>query len=186
MKKLFAVALLSMSAYTVNAQNVGDMTGSAYQSIELSLSNVLEISFSGNNNTVGPNVSLAFNNINDYVNGIESNEQELKIRSNKKFKVDVKSDAPNFTYSGPVAPAPVMAVENVLGLKIITNNTGGSYDGVFNTSNFQSIRDNNQLLLNNCNPGSDKRFSVKYYANPGLEYPGGNYTINVVYTATQM
>ena len=79
-----------------------------------------------------------------------------------------------------------MPVQDVLKLKVTANNTGGAFDGIFNSVSFQPIRENNQLLLNNCNSGTDRRFSVKYYATPGFEYPGGNYSINVVYTATQM
>ncbi|MBL7683508.1 MAG: hypothetical protein JNK00_10655, partial [Flavipsychrobacter sp.] len=41
-------------------------------------------------------------------------------------------------------------------------------------------------LLTNCNNGGNQTFSVMYEATPGFAYPAGTYTVDVVYTATQL
>lgn len=185
MKKLIAVAFMSAFAFAANAQNQSNMDGNASQSVEMLLSNALDIAFTSTSSTQGGLVEIPFTSINDYVNGVETSPQEILVRSNKKFRVDVKTDAEFFTYTGSTTPTPAMPVSDVLGLKITANTTGGTYDGPFSGSAFFTLRDFNQLLLGNCNAGANQRFSVVYRATPGLLYPAGNYAINVVYTATQ-
>lgn len=186
MKKLLAVAFLSVSAYAANAQNASNMDASATQAVDILLSNAIDISFTSNNTPTGQLVTLPFTTINDYLNGVESASQEIKVRSNKTFKVDVKTNAASFTYIGPTTPAPVMPISDVLSLKITANNTGGTYDGPYTPAAFYTLREFNQLLLLNCNAGANQTFSVAYRATPGFVYPAGAYSVNVVYTATQM
>lgn len=184
MKKLFVIALLSVSTYTLHAQNQSNMDASANQFVELLLSNAIDITFTANNATTGPLVEIPFTTINDYVNGVESAEQQILVRSNKTFKVDVRANSANFTYTGSTTPAPTMPVAGVLGLKITQNNTGGTL-GAFNTTTYATLRDFNQNLLFDGDKGANQNFSVKYRATPGFAYPAGNYSINVIYTATQ-
>lgn len=186
MKKLFAIALLSVGTITVNAQNSSNQTTSANQAVDLLLSNVIDIEFTSNSSTTGPLVQIPFTTINDYVNGVETAAQEIRVRSNKNFKVDVRTNNANFTYTGSATPTPVMPVSDVLGLKVATNNTGGTFDGPYSTSAYYTLREFNQLLLLNCNAGANQRFSVTYRATPGFVYPAGAYAIDVVYTATQL
>lgn len=185
MKKVFVMALLTVSSYVTYAQNQANMDGSATQRIELLLSNAIDVSFTSNNSDQGPLVEIPFTTINDYVNGVESDPQEIRVRSTKKFKVDVKANASAFTYTGITSPAPVMPA-GILELRVSANSTGGTFDGPYNATNYYPITDFNQLLLLNCNAGADQKFSVVYNANPGFAYPAGNYAISVVYTATQL
>lgn len=185
MKKLIALALSSVLVYTANAQDQSDQTTTANQSINLALSNVIEVTFTANGLSSGPLVNIPFATINDYVNGAESAPQELRVRSNKRFLIKVRTNSPSFTYSGLAVPAPTMPVENVLLLKVSANNTGGNVHAPFSTVAYANIRDFDQFLLNEGTLGDNKTLSVIYKATPGFAYPAGNYAVDVVYTATQ-
>ena len=157
----------------------------ANQSTNLSLSNAIEITFTQNASIIGGSVSLAFTNVNHYANGVESEEQELMVRSNKNFSIGVKSNVTNFTYTGTTTPAPVMPVNGVLGLKVTENNTGGSIASPFSSANYASLTSSNQNLITGSSRGGNKTFSIQYKATPGFAYPAGTYSADVVYTATQ-
>ncbi|MBL7682932.1 MAG: hypothetical protein JNK00_06190, partial [Flavipsychrobacter sp.] len=120
----------------------------------------------------------------DYANGVQSSAQGLKVRSNKKFGVTVKTNATNFSYTGSTTPAPTMPVSGVLALKVSANGTGGAIAGSF--SGFVGLTSTAANLLTNCNNGGNQTFSVMYEATPGFAYPAGTYTVDVVYTATQL
>ncbi|MCB9047018.1 MAG: hypothetical protein H6550_12870 [Chitinophagales bacterium] len=186
MKKLLTIAALSLSALSVSAQNQANMDAAASQTVNLLLSNAIDITFTSNGSATGPVVNLQFNTVNDYANGVESAQQELKVRSTKKFKIEVKTNTTNFTYSGTTTPAPTMPVSGVLGMKVTSNSTGGTLSGPYTTTSFYSLREFNQLVLLDCNPGSNQAFSFMYKATPGFVYPAGAYAIDVVYTATQI
>jgi len=186
MKKVIAITLLLVGSYAAHAQNQANMDAAATQTVNLLLSNAIDIAFTGNGQTTGPVVNLEFNTVNDYANGVESPQQEIKVRSTKKFKIDVKTNSASFSYSGTTNPAPTMPVSGVLGLKVAANGTGGTFDGPFSSSAFYSLREFNQLMLLNCNSGANQTFSVIYKATPGFVYPAGAYAIDVIYTATQI
>lgn len=78
-----------------------------------------------------------------------------------------------------------MNVSNVLFLKVTNNNTGGSVSSSFNNK-FRTLSSSNQTLVNNATPGGNNTFNVQYKANPGYNFPAGTYSVNVVYTATQL
>lgn len=159
--------------------------GGATQYTHLALSNAIEIKFTDNLSHVGGNVTLSFTNVNNYANGVESSEQELSISSNKNYTIAVKTNADKFTYSGTTSPAPDMPVNGVLALVVTENNTNGSIAGPFSNSSYATLTNSNQGLLTAATRGGNKTFSVKYKATPGFAYPAGNYSVNVVYTATQ-
>jgi hypothetical protein len=98
--------------------------------------------------------------------------------------VAVKSNATNFTYTGSTTPAPTMLVADVLNVMVSGNNTGGTIANSF--SNYQDVPASNIDLLSNCTKGGSQTFSVKYKAEPGFDFPAGNYAVDVVYTATQL
>ncbi len=129
------------------------------------------------------NVNLGFSNANNYVNGVQSTKQDFTVHSNRDFVVNVRTNAPVFTYSGNAYPAPEMPVENILFLTVSNNNTGGVIANSFNT--FAPLSNNPCNLLLNCKNGGDRNFSVNYKAIPGTEFPAGDYTVDVIYTATQ-
>ena len=186
MKRLLSVVAIVAIGFTATAQNQSNQTTSATQTVDLLLSNAIDIEFTANGTTTGPAVIFNFTTINDYVNGIESSPQEIKVRSNKKFNVEVKANATNFSYTGSTTPVPVMPVAGVLSVLVSANTTGGTIEPPFSAINYRTLRDFNQYLIVNGAPGADQRFSVKYKATPGFAYPAGAYAIDVVYTATQL
>lgn len=182
MKKLFSVALLSAFGYAANAQQ----SSSASQAVQLQLQNAIDITFTANGSDVGPLVEIPFTTINDYVNGVETANQEIRVRSNKSFNVFVKTNAENFTYTGGATPTPVMPIAGVLNLIVVSDLTGGTIPGPYSTSAYYTLRDFNIDLINNGVAGADQKFTVKYKATPGFAYPAGTYDVGVVYTATQL
>ena len=183
MKKiLLLMAVISVSKTAAVAQS--NELSTATQSAKLEMSNAIDITFSTTNNAAGGTVSLAFNNVNDYANGVNSEPYQLKVRTNKRFRVQVKTSASRFTYSGNTTPAPRMNVSNTLFLKVTNNNTGGSVANNFNNK-FRTLSSSNQTLVSNATAGGNRTFNVEYRANPGYNFPAGNYTVNVIYTATQ-
>ncbi|MBN8669287.1 MAG: hypothetical protein J0L80_01260 [Chitinophagales bacterium] len=182
MKKVFAIAALSFVGIAAKAQ----VASTATQTVNLNLSNAIELTFTGSGTATGAAVNLAFNTVNDYANGVSSSNQELKVRSNKKFGVTVKTNNANFSYTGSTTPAPVMPVSGVLDLRVPANATGGAIASPFSASSYADLSATAQNLLTNCNNGGNQTFSIQYNATPGFAYPAGTYTVDVVYTATQL
>jgi len=155
----------------------------ATQSTHLALSNAIEVTFTSNMSAMGGDVTMPFSTVNDYANGIESDAQEMKVRSNKNFSVAVKANNSEFSYTGNTSPAPEMPVEGVLAVKVTANSTGGDVAGSF--SNYATLTASNQNLITSADRGGNQAFSVKYKATPSFAYPAGTYAVDVVYTATQ-
>jgi len=185
MKKLIATAAIVTMGLSANAQNQANQNSSASQTVQLSLSNAIEITFTGNSSATGADVTLPFTTVNNYANGVESDAQELSVRSNKNFSVAVKASNTNFSYTGSTTPAPTMPVSGVLAVKVTANNTGGAIATPFSAAGYATLTASNQNLINEASRGGDQKFSVKYKATPGFAYPAGTYSVNVVYTATQ-
>ncbi len=183
MKKIIAIATFATIGFAANAQNQSNQSSSASQTTNLVLSNAIEITFTGNSSATGADVTIPFTTVNDYANGVESDAQELKVRSNKNFSVAVKANNDEFSYTGNTTPAPEMPVEGVLAVKVTANGTGGDIAGSF--SNYATLTSSNQNLLTGADRGGNQTFSVKYKATPGFAYPAGTYAVDVVYTATQ-
>lgn len=185
MKKIVLIILLLAITVPVLAQNQNNQQQQAQQRAKLVMSNAIEITFAGTGTSNGGTVSMAFNSVNDYANGVISSTNQVKVRSNKKFRIQAKTSSSRFTYSGSTTPAPLMNVSNVLFLKINNNTTGGTVTSTFNNL-FRSLTSSNQTIINNATPGGNKTIDVTYKANPGYNFPAGTYTVNVVYTATQL
>ena len=183
MKKFIAIAVFASFGFAANAQDQANKSSSSSQTTKLVLSNAIEITFTGNSSATGAAVSIPFTTVNDYANGVESDAQQLKVRSNKKFSVAVKANAANFSYTGNTTPTPTMPVSGVLAVKVAANGTGGSIANSFNS--YATLTNANQDLITAANRGGNQTFSVKYKATPGFAYPAGTYAVDVVYTATQ-
>lgn len=175
LKHAITIAFLS-SAIAASAQS---SSSSAAQNVKLQLEPAIEIT-----NITSTDVNIGFNTVNHYVNGVQSNDQEFKVKSNQDFVITVKTDANSFSYSGTTFPAPVMPVDNILFLSVTNNNTGGSKSALFN-SGYSSLSANPKQLLLNCKNGGNRRFAVNYKAVPSTSYPAGLYSVGVIYTATQ-
>ncbi len=182
MKKIIASVTLMLSGIAAFAQNA---SSSASQTTNLNLANAIEITFTGSGAATGATINLAFNNVNDFANGIETGEQEIKIRSNKAYNVSCKSNTSTFTYSGSASPAPVMSVWNTLSCMVANNNTGGTVPMPWSTTSWYSVTSVATNMINNGVNGGDKRFAVKYRAIPGFSFPAGTYAVDIVFTASQ-
>lgn len=183
MKKVIVIAALAIMGYSADAQTV---SSTAQQTVNLALSNAIELTFTGSGTATGTAVTIPFTSVNDYANGVQSAAQQLKVRSNKNYAVSVKANSTNFTYTGTTSPAPTMPVATVLDLKVATNATSGTVSAPFSTSAFADITTTAQTVLTNCIYGGNQLFSVIYQATPGFAYPAGTYAVDVVYTATQL
>ncbi|HEY9176879.1 MAG TPA: hypothetical protein VIN07_04275 [Flavipsychrobacter sp.] len=182
MKKiLLLITVLAVSNTVAVAQS--NELSTATQSAKLVMSNAIDVTFNSNGANEGEVVNLAFNNVTDYANGVESTPIELKVRSNKKFHVWAKASSNRFTYSGPESNDPKMKV-NKLKIKVVSNNTGGSVpNGVDNK--YSNMSRSNKKLINNGTAGGDNTFAIQYKADPGYEFPAGTYSVDIIYTATQ-
>src|SRR5688500_6043518 len=97
MKKIaYLFLFLECTAGAASAQ----INTAATQTVNISMSNAVEISFTSTGTTTGSTVNMAFSTVTNYANGVESDAQEMKVRSNKNFSVTVKANSTNFTYSG--------------------------------------------------------------------------------------
>ena len=94
------------------------------------------------------------------------------------------ANSTNFSYTGATSPAPTMPVASVLSTKVSANSTGGSIGSGF--SAYKAITTSNQDIITGATAGGNNLFSVQYEAQPGFAYPAGTYTVDVVYTATQL
>ncbi len=179
MKKFFIITLLfSIHIIAARAQST-----TATQNLSLSLTDIVTIGF-GSGQT-GPTCNIVFTNLSDYANGLPSTDQTLKVVSNKQFNVTMNATTTNFTYSGTASPAPVMPITNILYVEVTANSTGGTVPGIF-TNHYGSVTTTPQTIISNCSNGYNQSFSIEYFASPGFVYAAGTYTINVVYTATQL
>lgn len=178
MIKTIISAVVVVSLFIAKDATAQQATNNASQSVTLQLQPVIQISTVSN-----PDVKLGFNTVSHYASGVESGKQQFKVHSNKDYVVSVKTNATSFSYSGNAYPTPSMPVNDILYLAVADNNTGGEIANSF--QNFISLSNIPQILLSNCRYGGNKTFSVNYKATPGTQYPAGDYTVGVIYTATQ-
>lgn len=184
MKKLLllipSTIILAAAAFAQDGESSG-----ASQSAVLQLNNGIDISYMATGDGSGEEAIMNFANPNDYSNGVMSAEQQLKVRSNKTFKVAVRCDESTFAYSGSSNNAPQSMPNDALWLKVTDNNTGGNVQAPFSSNSFASITTNSQDLLVDGHRGGNQTFAVMYKCTPGFNLPAGTYSMNVVYTATQ-
>jgi hypothetical protein len=112
---------------------------------------------------------MTFSTADHYTNGVTAdNAATLQVKSNKAYNVSVKAAAANFSSSSTTTmPASVLGVKESA------------------QANYITLSASNQNLLTNQARGTNS-FNVSYKATPGFTYDGDTYTINVVYTATQL
>jgi len=184
MKKIIiiAAAILGLNS-AVNAQT--NASGAAQQTVQLGLTNALEITFTGNSSATGATVTLPFTTADDYANGVESTTQTLKVRSNKNFSVTVKTSGANFMVTNGANTSTSSMPASVLGLMVTANNTGGTIASGFSASAYNSLSSSAANLISNGTNGNNQNFTVKYKATPGFAYAAGTYSTDVIYTATQ-
>lgn len=179
--KAIAIFVLGMvAAFSANAQNA---SSTAVQTAKLDLSDAIELSFV---NGAGGTLNFTYNNATELINGKESVTQDLRVRSNKKFKVAVSSSTANFTYTGTSIVNNIIPVNTGLKVMVTANNTGGILTLSALLGWLGLTIGGGTTLLTYCNPGGNQTFTVKYKATPGILAAPGTYTTDVVFTATQM
>ena len=177
---LIILSLLCVLVIPVCAQTSTTVT----QVVDISLTNVITLTFNSTGTGTGSTVSLPISSITNYTTGVTSSTQQLNCSSTKPFAVTVKTNAANFTYTGSYTTGTTMPVSGKLKLQVTGNTTGGTIAGTFAT--YTSLTSANQNLISNATTGANKTFTIQYQAIPGLGYPAGTYTTSVVYTATQL
>lgn len=176
--KYLLIALPVCMSSLVFAQNANT---NAQQTANLGLSDAVEVTITSSATT-----NITFNSINDMINGVESGTQDVRVRSNKGFRVSVASASGNFTYTGNSLLNTLLPVSSVLKVKVVTNNTGGDVPLLMWLLGYQALGTGSLTILNNCDAGGNQAFSVKYKATPGVLNAGGNYSVDLIYTATQI
>ncbi len=184
MKKIIIIAA-ALIGFTTFAKAQTNASGAATQSVQLALTNALEITFVANNTATGATVSLPFTTADDYANGVESATQQLKVRSNKAFNVTVKTAAANFSVTNNGTTSASTMPASILGLVVTNNSTGGTLGTGFSASTYNALASSAANLIDNATNGNNQNFTVKYKATPGFAYAAGTYSMDVVYTATQ-
>jgi len=179
--KALAIFILGMvAAFTSHAQNA---SSTAVQTAKLDLSDAIELSFI---NGAGGTLNFTYSNASELINGKESVTQDLRVRSNKKFKVAVSSSSANFTYTGTSIVNNIIPVNTGLQVMVTANNTGGIPTLQALLGWLGLTFGSSATLLTYCDPGGNQTFTVKYKATPGILAAPGTYTTDVIFTATQM
>ncbi len=178
MKRINIIILFMAAAVGLRAQTSVD--AGASQTTNLALSNAIELTFASGS---GGTSQMEFTSLNDLVNGVESNTQQLVVRSNKTFDVSVSCPSTNFSYSGNSLLNNILPVATALKITC-TQANGGTVPGQTGTWKGFNIF-TPTTLLTDCDPGGNQTFTVKYKAIPGLQVASGAYTTSVIFTATQ-
>ncbi len=186
MKRIIIISALLAFAAAGRAQvTSSNATEDAQQTVQLAMSNALEITFVAASSSTGSTVTLPFTSVSNFASGVTSSTQQLRVRSNKNFNVSVKASGSFFTVSdGNTTSTSTMPV-SVLSLSVPNNNTGGYLGYGFSAYSYKALSASNATLIINGDNGGDQTFSIRYKANPGFAYPAGTYSTDVVFTATQ-
>lgn len=180
MKKLSLLAILILAVSTFCSAQT-NINATASQSVNLGLSNAIELTFPNGNATQ----TATLNTLLDLINGVELPDTDVKVRSNKPFKVEVSTVSNNFTYIGNALIAPLLSATSAIRVKVSNNNTGGntaSGGWIF----LNTLGTTPKIILNNCDAGGNQTFSIRYKMIPGVTLPSGTYMIDMVLTATQL
>ena len=184
MKKIIIIAA-AFIGFTTAASAQTNASSTAQQTVELGLSNTIDITFTGSGTATGGTVTLPFATVTDYANGVESAAQQLKVRSNKIFNVTVAASAANFsvTNNGTTSVS-TMPVAGVLDLMVSSNQAGGTIASGYSSFG-GGLSPAASSILTGASNGNNQTFSLKYTATPGFAYPAGVYAVDVIDTATQ-
>lgn len=153
----------------------------------INLANVLEMQLKTyDGDLTDAPMSASFNNEDDYEAGViltqpeGTNYMPFWVASNRDYNVSVKAAAANFTYSGSATDDNVMPC-SILSWSSNAGNTGGTAP-----SGWHVLTTSNATVLTEGEEGDDSHgFTMQLLANPGFDYTGGTYQLNVVVTATQ-
>ena len=170
MKKIIIIAA-AFIGFTSAANAQSNASGAASQTVQLSLSNALEITFTGNNSANGSTVTLPFTTVNDYANGVESNDQEIKVRSNKDFTVTVKTSAATFNVTNGATTSASTMPASVLGVVVSANTTGGSLGTGFSATAYKALSSNAATIISQGDRGGNQNQGQKQQQNQNQARP---------------
>lgn len=183
MKKTAILFILSFSL-CIAAYAQGSVGSS--QMLMMSLSNVIEVSFSGSSAAFEGPISMQFKNPGDYIHGIESPKQDIRVRTNKAFNVNVQAKSGTFNYNGPQYPAPEMPIDSTLSMSVTDNGTGSTIaPGTGGNNSYFPISTESQNVIIGGGTNGNQNYSVKYKTKPGQSIPEGTYAVDLIYTASQ-
>jgi hypothetical protein len=172
--------LLALSALIAIKSLAQSASASATQETSLALSNAIALSFTNPGST---NINMTFNNQNDMNNGLETIDHEVLVQSNLPFDVKVATPT-NFSYAGSSITNNIMPVFDKFKMKIVDNNTGGT--NVLGNSGYNDVTGTTTQIFSSCPASGNATFAIRYKFRPTSGYAPGVYSMNIVYTATQM
>ena len=163
MRYIIPFILFIFSSFSIKAQSFNGIVNPT-----ATVSTLLSVTLSNNTGTA------SFTNMNAYVNGITTNNfSTLAIKSNVLWLLSVSAQSTNFAAMGGGASSNMPA--SVVSMRL--SNTSTFYP--LSTAGFTlktGGRGNNLAAGNTF--GIDMRF------NPGFSYPGGIYSLGLMYTLT--
>lgn len=192
MKKLLFVAI-ALCGFTVARSQALAAPSTNTIHTTLNLANVLELQVNGDNDDVDAYMSASFGSEEDYENGVvlaqtgnfSGQTVPFSYSSNRHVNISVKSAAANFTYSGSINNTGDNVMPcSVLSWQLVGNNTGGTGAA----TGWHALSTSTAAVITNGEEGGDdtQNFGMQLMANPGFNYIGGTYTLDVVVTATQL
>jgi hypothetical protein len=163
--KTILLSALAIFALSINS-NAQAATANTSQTVTLSLQNQIDISVVSGSAT---GLSFTFSTPATYTSGLtNTSASQFLVKSNKPWAVTIAAATSNFSSTAATAmPA------NVLGVRL--NGGSGSFTALSTTA----------AAFTSGAKGGSNTFAVDYNANPGFSYDAGDYTLSVVYTATQ-
>ncbi|MBV8251298.1 MAG: hypothetical protein JO154_01725 [Chitinophaga sp.] len=178
MKALFLSAAIAMASMSCFAQ----ASDHATIRVGLCLTNIIDID--------PPCSTLVgnFDDEHDYDHGVilkntkGDHDVDYKVSSNRDFNVTIKAGSANFSYLGTGTDDNVMPC-SVLKYHLLSNNTGGTNA---TPSFWNALTVAPAPVINGGEEGRNKRFSLQFKADPGWNYTGGLYGLDVIVTATQL
>lgn len=171
--------ILIMLVITVKA-NAQNASGAGTQTTNLVMADAIELTFI---NGAGGTQTANMTTVNEMVNGVELDDQDMRVRSNKPFKVTVAPATTNFVYTGAATSNNIIPAGTGFKIKVSNNNTGGNSVGGWTALAGVLIP---TTILDNGDAGGNQTFTIKYKTLGGAVMAPGTYTLNIVYTATQL
>lgn len=163
MKILIALGLFTFFGIRLNAQS---QSIPALETIKLNPAVELDMIYSGS-------TKFTFSSINDYENGVTlSGTCNVKIKSTANWTFTVKANSTNFTKT---ASSNTNMPSSVLLL-------GTSLSALFQSISTSPISLATGTKGTNTKTGNF--FSLNYKANPGYNYDGATYSLDLIYTIT--
>jgi hypothetical protein len=175
MNRYSLLFLLVLSAHCSNGQSSGFST----QSLSLVLGDILNMNFLTNDAVQDRGTDMVFKSPRDYYQGIESEQQTVRISSNRNIAISVRAiDFQN-------ASNPEIRIPSFIYLKVPRINVEGNSSAYSQQSQYQPLEKKDLLLPRETEKGGDQTFKFQYKAKPGGLVEPGIYFLNVVFTATR-